>query len=95
MDGDEDASSKLTLCLQSKDGRHIISLLSAASTKALYDSASKEFPDYSIESLKGGFPPITIPSSDDSKVSDFVSNQERIRVEFGKKHENVVKNINK
>ena len=73
----------LTVCLQSKDGCFIISLLSTASTKELYDSASQEFPDSSIESLKGGFPPKLIPSRDDLKVSNYVLYP--IRAEFLKK----------
>ena len=77
-----DVSSKLTLCLQSREGRRIISLLPTASTRELFESAAKEFTGFTVESLKGGgFPPKSIPSNE-SPISDFCSNQERIRVEF-------------
>jgi len=47
----------------------------------LYESASKEF-GVPVESLKGGFPPRRIPSEDSTPLSIFVSNQERVQVEF-------------
>mmetsp|Transcript_15870 Transcript_15870/g.18053 ORF Transcript_15870/g.18053 Transcript_15870/m.18053 type:complete len:625 (+) Transcript_15870:87-1961(+) len=81
-------SSKIILCLQSRERRHVISLFPTASTRELYESASKEFPGNTIESLRGGgFPPQSIPSND-SEISNFVSNQDRIQVEFAK---NIVK----
>jgi hypothetical protein len=77
-----DISSKLTLCLQSREGRRIISLLPTASTRELFECAAKEFTGFTVESLKGGgFPPKSIPSNE-YPISDFCSNQERIRVDF-------------
>eukprot|EP00533_Pseudo-nitzschia_delicatissima_P010047 CAMPEP_0116105608 /NCGR_PEP_ID=MMETSP0327-20121206/15135_1 /TAXON_ID=44447 /ORGANISM="Pseudo-nitzschia delicatissima, Strain B596" /LENGTH=579 /DNA_ID=CAMNT_0003598049 /DNA_START=69 /DNA_END=1809 /DNA_ORIENTATION=+ len=68
------------LCLQSRQGRKVISLDSKASTKELYESTAKEF-GCGIERLKAGFPPKPIPS-DSTPIGNFVSNQERIQVEF-------------
>ena len=59
----------------------MISLASDASTQELYESATKEF-GVEIERLKAGFPPKPIPSDKSAPVSTFVSNQERVQVEF-------------
>ena len=77
--------------LQSRDGARIIALLPNSSTKLLYDMASKLFPDYKIKCLKAGIPAKIIPFLDDSKVSNFVSKQEIIRVEFFKKPQDLTK----
>jgi hypothetical protein len=60
----------------------VISLTSTASTQELYESTAKEF-GADIERLKAGFPPKPIPSDASTPISTFVSNQERIQVEFG------------
>ena len=60
----------------------MISIASTASTKELYESTAKEF-GAEIERLKCGFPPKPIPPDVSTPVSSFVSNQERIQVEFG------------
>ena len=78
---DRGSSSTLSLCLQSRQGRKVISLASTASTKELYESTSKEFGSR-VQRLKAGFPPKPIPSDDSTPISNFVSNQERIQVEF-------------
>jgi len=59
----------------------VITLSSTASTKELYETASEGF-GVPVESLKGGFPPRPIPSNDSTPISDYVSNQERVQVEF-------------
>lgn len=59
----------------------MISLASDASTQELYESAAKEF-GVEIERLKAGFPPKPIPSDKLAPISTFVSNQERVQVEF-------------
>ena len=59
----------------------MISLASTASTQDLYESAAKGF-GVGIQRLKAGFPPKLIPSDESTPVSTFVSNQERIQVEF-------------
>jgi hypothetical protein len=71
----------LSICLQSRQGRKVISLASDASTQELYESAAKEF-GVEIERLKAGFPPKPIPSDKSTPISTFVSNQERVQVEF-------------
>lgn len=71
----------LSLCLQSRQGRKLISLASTASTQELYESTAQEF-GMGIERLKAGFPPKPIPSNASTPISNFVSNQERIQVEF-------------
>lgn len=73
--------ASLSLCLQSRQGRKVIKLVSTASTQELYESTSKEF-GLGIQSLKAGFPPKPIPSDTSTPISQFVSNQERIQVEF-------------
>ena len=59
----------------------MISLASTASTQELYESTAKEF-GVAIERLKAGFPPKPIPSDKSTPISTFVSNQERIQVDF-------------
>jgi len=59
----------------------LISLASTASTQELYEKTAKEF-GVTIERLKFGFPPRLIPADKSTPISAFVSNQERIQVEF-------------
>lgn len=59
----------------------MITLASSASTKELYETVSEEF-GVPVASLRGGFPPRPIPSEDSTPISNFVSNQERVQVEF-------------
>lgn len=47
----------------------------------MYETVSEEF-GVPVASLRGGFPPRPIPSEDSTPISNFVSNQERVQVEF-------------
>ena len=73
----------LTLCLQSRRGRKVISMKAASCTQNLYERASMEFGGASIQTLKGGFPPKAIEKNDVAVISSLLSNQERLQVEFG------------
>ncbi len=62
----------------------MISLPSSASTQELYEAASAEFGNSApVESLKGGFPPRSIPCDGITPISTLLSNQERVQVVLG------------
>eukprot|EP00537_Pseudo-nitzschia_pungens_P001245 CAMPEP_0172373002 /NCGR_PEP_ID=MMETSP1060-20121228/50097_1 /TAXON_ID=37318 /ORGANISM="Pseudo-nitzschia pungens, Strain cf. cingulata" /LENGTH=130 /DNA_ID=CAMNT_0013099195 /DNA_START=29 /DNA_END=418 /DNA_ORIENTATION=+ len=86
-------ASRVSICLQSRQGRKVITLSSTASTKELYETASEGF-GVPVESLKGGFPPRPIPSNDSTPISDYVSNQERVQVEFSSSEKKISKDNN-
>jgi len=79
----------LSICLQSRQARKVISLAPTASTHELYESTAKEF-GVKIECLKAGYPPKPIPSDKSTPISKFVTNQERIRVEFATDNTTVI-----
>lgn len=71
-----------SICLQSRDGRKVISLPPTSSTQELYEIASKELLG-DVQSLMGGFPPRTIPCDGTIPISTILSNQERVQVVLG------------
>jgi hypothetical protein len=79
---DMSSETFLTLCLQSRQDRKVVSMKSSATTEDLYERAKMEFGGASIASLKGGFPPKAIASDASTIISNLLSNQERITVEF-------------
>jgi hypothetical protein len=74
---------ELSLCLTSRQGRHIVTLPSTSTTKDLYDTASATFGGIEICSLKYSFPLQVLVSDSTTSLSSLVQNQERIQVEFG------------
>ena len=70
------------LCLQSREGRKVIKISSSKSTKDLYEEASNAFAGSTVSSLKYGFPPKSLDSSDVAAISSMLQNQERIQVEL-------------
>ncbi|KAG7360282.1 hypothetical protein IV203_035381 [Nitzschia inconspicua] len=71
-----------SLCLQSRQGRKVVSVKASSTTKDLYERASTEFGGTVIESIKGGFPPKRIDADESTLLSSLLSNQERLQVEF-------------